>query len=519
MNSRIRSVVGLLVLGLAGSASLGGDANSTGPAAINLSAVREKVSPGTCQVTVLNGWGVPVAYANGFLLGQGRFVLTDLGAVGQPGASSVSFKFASGPSATAKEFGLADTATGLVALRVEAETPSRGGLELAAEAPSLDAAPMAAAVGWPWCGDVGAASGRLVRGPLVKDLAQRCGITPPEAAEAFLRMEGVRLDAASGAPVVNAQGTVVAVKIDLAAKGMAVSLAVSAAPFRTTLLAATPQLKSLSELPKPVWPVRLLRLPGEPPAPAEFTKATLAVRTGMVCPTCNGKPRKEGMRGGPPGWGCPMCGGDGVAFTPALKALVSNVAIEGTRVVWAPVAEDQTRAAVRTASRDLLKTLTQAPQGFQTALAGGFWSDAATWHASTFPRGTLFYGEVHETIEGPDGKYVCLGVENAKAVVALRVDLLAEAAGKTAASKEWTAGTQVALLGTAMGRFKLPSGEQGIYVLPFDWLPTPGFTVTMPGDRRGPPPPDPRDRQDRPGPADRTDRPPAQVPGAGGLGR
>jgi len=181
---------------------------------------------------------------------------------------------------------------------------------------------------------------------------------------------------------------------------------------------------------------------------------------------------------------------------------VSTVAIEGTRVLWAPGAEDQARAPVRTAGRDLLKALTQAPQGFQTALAVGFWSDAATWHASTFPRGGLFYGEVHETIEGPDGKYVCLGVQNAKVVVALRADLLTEAAGKAAASKEWAAGTQVALLGTAMGRFKMPSGEEGIYVLPFDWVATPGFAVTMPDDRRGPPPgpPDRGDRQRPPGP-------------------
>jgi hypothetical protein len=130
--------------------------------------------------------------------------------------------------------------------------------------------------------------------------------------------------------------------------------------------------------------------------------------------------------------------------------------------------------------------------------------------------------EVHETIDGPDGKYVCLGVQNAREVVALRTDLLAEATGKAAAgSKEWTAGMQVALLGTTLGRFKMPSGEQGIYVLPFDWLPTPGVGVTMPGgDRRmGPGPPDRPDRPDRPGPPDRADRPGPRGPGGWGPGR
>lgn len=520
MYSRIGAMVGLVVVGLMAPCSPGGEATPTGPAAIDVSAVREKVSPGTCQVTVLNGWGVPVAYANGFLLGQGRFVLTDLGAVGQPGVSSVSLKFASGPVATAKEFGLADTATGLVALRVEAEAPGRTGLELAPEAPSGDAGPMMAAVGWPWCWALGTTSGHLVRGPLVKDLAQRCGIAPPEAAEVFLRMEGVRLDAASGAPVVNAQGAVVAVKIDLAARGMAVSLAVSSAPFRATLLAAPPQLKPFSELPKPVWAVRLLRLPGEPPTPVEFAKATSAVRTGMVCPMCGGKPRKDTGRFGPPGWPCATCRGDGIAFTPALKALLSDVAIEGTRGIWAPLPDDRTRTAMRATGRDVLKTLTQSAQGFQTALALGFWSDVAVWHPSTFPRGAIFYGEVHETVDGADGKYVFLGLQNSRDAVAVRADLLAEATGKAAGAKEWTPGMQVALLGTAMGRFKAPSGEQGIYVLPFDWLPTPGFAVTMPRDNRPPGPPGGPDRPGGPGGPDRPNGPggPGQprTPGTGG---
>jgi hypothetical protein len=162
----------------------------------------------------------------------------------------------------------------------------------------------------------------------------------------------------------------------------------------------------------------------------------------------------------------------------------------------------------------VLKTLTQSAQGFQTTLALGFWSDAAVWHASTFPRGAIFYGEVHETVDGPDGKYMLLGLLNSRDAVAVRADLLAEATGKAAGAKEWTAGMQVALLGTAMGRFKMPSGEQGIYVLPFDWLPTPGFAATAPRDDRpmGPPPGGP----DRPG---GPDGPRPQGPGGWGPGR
>jgi hypothetical protein len=517
---RIGTVACLLVLSLLGQWSAGGEATPSGPAAIDVNALRDKASPAACQVTVINGWGLPVAYANGFLFGQGRFMLTDLGAVGQAGVSSVNLKSQKGPTVTSKEFGLADTSTGLVALRAEGEggAGGAGGLELAADAPAVDAAPTAVAIGSPWCKELAAAPGRLMRGPVVKDLAQRCGIATPDVPDIFLRVEGVRLDAASGAPVVNAQGAVVAVKIDLAARGLAVPLAVPAAPFRKALLASPPQLKPLSDLPKPVWPVRLLRLPGEPPTPAEFTKATQTVLTGMVCPTCNGRGRREGPRIGPFGWGCPTCRGDGVAFTPALKTFLSNAALDGTRGVWAPLADDRLRTAVHSAGRDMLKTLAQSPRGFQTAMATGFWSDMPLWHDSTFPRGAIFYGEVHETINGPDGKYVFLGPQNSKDSVAVRADLLAEATGKTAAGpKEWTAGMQVAILGAAISRFKAPSGEQGIYVLPFDWLPTPGLTITMPGgDRRMGP-----DRPDRPGPPDRADRTPdgPRQPGPGGPGQ
>jgi len=486
MRSMVMAAVGLFVMILASPWSAGGEATPVAPAVtpaapavVDVGAVRDKVSPGACQVTVLNSWGLPAAYASGFLLGQGTFVVTDLGAVGQPGVVSVGLKFWSGSAATVKEFGLADTSTGLVALKIEGEPTRPGGLDLATEAPPVGTLPTTAAVGWPWCKELSVAPGHMAQGPTVKDLAQRCGIVAPEAVEGFLRMEGARLDAASGAPVVNAEGAVVAVKLDIAARGLTISLAVPAAPFRTSLLGAQPQLKALSELPKPVWPVRLLRLPGEPPASAEFAKAPQAVRTSMVCPTCNGKPRiwADG-RGGPPGWGCPTCRGEGVAFTPALETVLAKAALEGTRGLWAPVVDERARAAFRAAGREVLKTLTQAPQRFQTSLATGNWSAMGEWAASTLPRGGVFYGEVRETVDGPDGKYVFLKPQRARDAVAVRVDLLAEAAGKAASAQEWTPGMQVALIGAAVGRFRAPSGERAVYVLPLDWLPTPGLEIT-----------------------------------------
>jgi hypothetical protein len=226
----------------------------------------------------------------------------------------------------------------------------------------------------------------------------------------------------------------------------------------------------------------LLRLPGDPPAPAEYVKSIQAVRTGMVCPTCNGNPHRDGFWSGVFGGGgwCRTCRGEGVAFTDPLKTLLAEVALDGTRGLWAPVGDDKPRAAVRATAREVLKVLTLAPQGFQTSMAIGFWSDMDQWQANTLPRGGVFYGEVREAIDGPDGKYLLLRPHRARDLVAVRADLLAEATTKAGAgTKEWIPGMQVALLGAAVSRFKTPSGDRAFYVLPLDWMPAP-INVSMP---------------------------------------
>ena len=124
---------------------------------------------------------------------------------------------------------------------------------------------------------------------------------------------------------------------------------------------------------------------------------------------------------------------------------------------------------------------------------------------------------MRETVDGPDGKYVFLKPQRARDVVAVRADLLAEATGKAASAKEWTPGMQVALLGAAVGRFKAPSGEQAVYVLPLDWQPTPALEVAMPefgppGGFRRPDRGDGPNRGDRPRPPG----PPRPPPDGGG---
>ena len=73
---------------------------------------------------------------------------------------------------------------------------------------------------------------------------------------------------------------------------------------------------------------------------------------------------------------------------------------------------------------------------------------------------------------------------------------------------------QIALLGAAVGRFRTPSGERAVYVLPLDWLPTPGLEITA--QEFGPPgwfgPPDRGDRGDRPNRGDQPNQGDRQRP-------
>lgn len=190
---------GILLLLAVGLGASGLRPVEAAPAGVDIDGLRKTVVPRVCWVMVLNEWGLPLAYANGFLLGQGRFVVTDLASVSQPGAARAVLTFADGSTASALQFGLADPGTGLAALCVETGKATSAGLELAQTVPALDGSATVATAGWRWCKDADVAVGRLVRGPLVRDLAQLCGIQAPEVGEVFLRLEGGRLDGAGGA--------------------------------------------------------------------------------------------------------------------------------------------------------------------------------------------------------------------------------------------------------------------------------------------------------------------------------
>jgi len=484
----------LLAAALGVAAGVRGEA---APTAAEAAALREKVMPGVCRITAQNAWGVPLAYANGFLLGQGRFVITDLGAVGRPGVAQVAFQFSDGTAGASKQFGLADPALGLAALLVEGESAARPGLDLAADMPAIEGGLTVTLAGWRWCKDSDAVSLRLGRGPSARELAQRCGVEAPGAADVFLRVEGPRFDGAAGAPVVDRQGAVLAVRIDLAARDLVAALAVPASSFRKTLLAAQPELKAITELPKPLWPARILRIPGEPLSQQDFANTVRDLKAAMVCERCGGTGVIKGadkglvrrlLGGDKPGDGeCPACHGDKIAYRPLVYTLFSTMVLEATRVAWSPVADEKTRSAVHTSAAAMLKQLGQANViTFQLPLAFAGWGDAGNLRKA-LPRGAILYGEVAETAEGPDGKYLLLGPYGAAPSVAVRADLLAGPAAKgVPARKLPSAGDRIVLAGAVLGPFKAPT-QQGLYVLPLDWAPAPG---EMPEpDPRGKPKP------------------------------
>ncbi|HUU10329.1 MAG TPA: hypothetical protein VM431_07280 [Phycisphaerae bacterium] len=335
------AVVGCICVVLGGWAAL----VSAAPAAakVDLAAVREKAAPAVGRVTVENAWGISQSVSTGFLMGDGRFAVVDLGAVRQTGAARATLHLTSGARLTATEFGMADPSMGLAVLRVEApaaptpaltpasrafslpasralsapssesepvpaapaateSVPAARGLGLASALPVLDGTGLMATVGWRWGDRLDVTAGRVVRGPTIQSVASRSHVVPPQGVDSFLRVDGGRIDAASGSPVLDADGTVVAVRLDVAAKGLTVALAMPAMVLRQSLLESTTELKPLADLPAPLWPVDTLRLPGEPTSLAEFTQASQRIADAMVCDTCKGKGTLS-MGGGGGRWG------------------------------------------------------------------------------------------------------------------------------------------------------------------------------------------------------------------------
>jgi hypothetical protein len=448
-------------------------------APIDLGAIRTAANASVCRVTVENAWGIPVAVATGFVLGDGRFVVTDLASVARPGAAKVVLRFQDGTQAAAREFGMADPAVGLAALKVESTAAARKGLPLAAAVPALDGSALVAAAGWQWGAQLEVVSGRLWKGPAIKDAAAMARIETPPGIDNFVRLEGAKLPGANGSPVLDAAGTVVAVTMEVTVRDAAMSLAMPATSLRAALLGAQPQLKALAELPKPLWPERLLRLPGGPATTGELAASLSRFRAALACQTCGGKGKVAVPRSGLLGLldsqvPCPMCRGEMIFVNKPMLLALGGLAEQATRTVWAPGADERGRTAARAAAAESLKTIGTAGPRFQNAFAllVGL---ALVNPVQEIPFGVLFHAQVEKAVDGPDGRYLFLKPNNSMAVVAVRLDDLLSPGAKppAAARKAPTENSWVLVAGVAASRFDTGgqngAGQKGVFVLPLEW--------------------------------------------------
>jgi hypothetical protein len=460
-------------------------------ATIDVAGVKTATGPAVCRVTAENSWGVPLAMASGFLLGDGRFAVTDLGVVARPGVDRVSLHFQDGVTVAVREFGMADPGLGLVLLRLPADAPKRQGLALAQGLPSLDGSAPVVVAGWQWGRQFEVVVGRLCKGPLIKEVAALTRVDTPFGVESFLRVDGGRLDGASGSPVLDADGTVLAVNLDVPIRTAIATLAMPATSLRTALMTAAPQLKPLSELPKPLWPARSLRTQGGPVTPQAFLGLISQFKTALTCQKCGGKGRVTapygGVGGGGYGYGygygdytviCPTCGGETVVFNEAALKLLGTVAEQGTSTVWAPVVDERVRAKVRAGAQDTLVTLAGYGYRFQRELARVV-GLALEKSSLTFPAGIAFKARVLKAQDAPDGRYVFLAQDSSVTFV-VRVEDLVPPGGKGVSARTAPPeGSWVFVAGTILGRCKA-DGRQGLFVLPMEWMPASAPDVGRP---------------------------------------
>jgi len=484
---RIHAIGLAVLLGvLAGGG--GAVASAAGAGEPDEAAVRATVAPWLCRVTVRNAWDVPLAVAGGFILGNGRFVVTELGAVAQPGATQAVLRFHDGSEVTAEQFGMADPASGLAALYLKPGRRERQGAPVAREVPSVDGGTVATAVGWDGRNEVALASGRLLAGPRMTELAALTGASAPAAKWAFLRVGHREIAGAIGMPILGPDGDVVGVRMDVITRGKVAPLVVPSTALWDALFSSTPELKPITEVSQAAWPVPVLRLEGQPLAAPEFARVVRGIKDAVTCHACGGKgyslTEVDGER-----VTCEACGGEGVACVEGVYPLLAEMAVECTRLAWAPVLDARGRKAFLTAGLGTLASLASAGPRFQKN-----WSNAvaADWGKKSEPppRGIVIHARVTRTVAGPDGRYVLLEESPSGVVVALRAPAVGNPAepGPAGTPAELKEGTWIVLGGVAQSRLGPNAAEGGppwvgpkaICVLPFGWVPA--------GAPLGPPP-------------------------------
>lgn len=399
--------------------------------------VRRDAGPRVCLVRVDSGLDLPLSYASGFLLGEGRFVVTDLASVAQPGVKTVTVFLEDGTKAEASTFSMADPALGVVAIGVELPVTRAKGLALSSKAIPEGGAP-AAVIGWKWGQELDVTAGMLKGTIAAAELAKGLKVTGEAPKVAFLTFLCPALDIATGAAVVDADGEVAGVVVRIA--GADKPLVAPAPLVREALLAAGPGTKPLSALPNALWPVSLQVDPGRPPTPKDGAEAYRAVKTHSICPTCKGSGTVKvrvlagyqtimGMRR--PIYRmeprpCQNCQREGLVCGNGLYADYKAMASAVTGLTANPDTPDNARSAAFKNGTCLIETLAKVPPKYRDNLCDQMRADIDNT-TGEFPRGAVFYAQVAETINIRGDAYTVLIPYESHALVMVNADRLTEA--------------------------------------------------------------------------------------------
>jgi len=456
------------------------------PAQVDVLALRKAAEPSVCQVVVEGPLGLPIAFASGFVMGKGGFVVTDLATVSQPGAAKVTVRFSDGTTAEATQFGMADAATSLVALRLEGEAGQREGLAIRPEAVGEDGTAVLA-LGWQWGESLAVTRGRLVPGPAPAALAEQTACQAPSGPADFYTFLCPRCDLATGAPLLAEDGTAVAVLLQMI--GTEKPMAVSAASVRKALLEAGTDLKPLAALPVAVWPTDLVLYTGQPPTPATFAAAVRLVKRRSVCSRCKGtgkiwirkfvgtrrvmnRIQRIYRREQKP---CPNCDAEGIVFPSGLYAQFAQMAEGAATILSAPGTPQNVREAALENSMGLLDALGQVSATYRKALFQHAADDLGRG-AGEWPRGFVTYARVAETVNLRGDAFTVLQPSGASTPLIVQADMLSAYYGPQggAGKARARAGTWVVTGGTLVGRVKI-QGQRLVFARLFGWAPGPSF--------------------------------------------
>jgi len=479
--------------------------------------LRETAASRVCLVTVRNSMGLPRGYATGLLIGDGRFVLTDLATLVQPGVVQAQVRFEDGTTRTARRFGFADPVLGVAAIALDGDAPLRPGFVLAAEESPVDGSVAVTSAGWEWGATLKLVRGRLVAGKSGADLAAEVGCNPPAARQAFMSVNGGVVVGTSGSPVLDGQGNVVGIWLAIAGKGRPIDVVVPAAAVRQALLSAKPELKDFADLPASLWPARVQRMKGETPSPAALAQTVRSIRMQVLCKKCKGTgtiivTRVVGQHrvGGMVQTDvrrdretCPDCGGEGTVMDDSAYKVLTLLADQALRILLDSGVEERAREAAHVNVVDVLEAM-----GKLTGRSRRAFIDAAVKElgrgAGDSPRGFVAYAQVRETLTGPDGDYVVFAPLHSGRLLAARKDGLSVPSGEgqdppaEQGPPVLNYGRWVVLAVVAEGAFDL-EGREVVIVRPAAWVPGPSL---------GPPP----SRERPPGESDPGESDPGRPP-------